>query len=185
MDVDDRSRNVGIVMTAARRGRREAVLVVALAVAASCARSPTARVQPTYTREIAPILYAHCIGCHRPGQSAPFSLLTYADAQSRAGTIAAAVTRGFMPPWLPDRQDPPFAGERRLDALRSRSSHNGPRPAHLRVLAAPSPRRRSSTWQLGPPATGRITTPGITLLPGGTMYIATSSFDSRCRRRVT
>ena len=53
----------------------------------------------TFHRHIAPILYAHCSGCHRPGEAAPFPLLSYQDAARHARQIAAVTTTGFMPPW--------------------------------------------------------------------------------------
>ena len=43
-----------------------------------------ARPPVTFNRDVAPILYANCTTCHRPGESAPFSLLTYNDARQRA-----------------------------------------------------------------------------------------------------
>ena len=39
---------------------------------------------PTFTRDIAPIVFARCATCHRPGGSAPFALLTYDDVRARA-----------------------------------------------------------------------------------------------------
>jgi hypothetical protein len=39
---------------------------------------------PTFSKDVAPILAANCATCHRPGQGAPFNLLTYADAHARA-----------------------------------------------------------------------------------------------------
>ena len=40
--------------------------------------------QVTFNRDIAPIIFTHCISCHRPSESAPFSLLTYKDVAERA-----------------------------------------------------------------------------------------------------
>jgi tetratricopeptide (TPR) repeat protein len=68
----------------------------------------------TFNRDIAPILFTNCAPCHRPGQAAPFSLLTYADAVKRAAKIAAVTRERHMPPWLPERGEFPFVGERRL-----------------------------------------------------------------------
>jgi mono/diheme cytochrome c family protein len=51
--------------------------------------------QATFNRDIAPILYRSCALCHRPGESAPFSLLTYADAKSHAHQIAAGTKSRF------------------------------------------------------------------------------------------
>lgn len=70
----------------------------------------------TFNKEIAPIVFNHCAGCHRPGQPAPFSLLTYGDVKKRAKQIADATTRRIMPPWLPEPGHGEFVGERRLSA---------------------------------------------------------------------
>src|SRR2546430_2966026 len=69
---------------------------------------------PTFNKDIAPILYQHCATCHRPGEVAPFSLLTYEDASKRAKLIAGAAERRFMPPWKPEPGYGKFANERRL-----------------------------------------------------------------------
>ena len=69
---------------------------------------------PTFNKHIAPLLYQHCATCHRPGEVAPFSLLTYEDAAKRAKLIASATERRFMPPWKPEPGYGKFANERRL-----------------------------------------------------------------------
>ena len=53
----------------------------------------------TFARDVAPILYSKCAGCHHQGEVAPFSLMSYDDARGKAATIAAAVQQKFMPPW--------------------------------------------------------------------------------------
>ena len=68
----------------------------------------------TYTRHVAPILYAKCAECHRPGEVAPFSLLTYQDAAKRAAWIRDVTTSGLMPPWQAELGHGRFLGERRL-----------------------------------------------------------------------
>ncbi len=69
---------------------------------------------PTFNADIAPILYQHCATCHRPGEVAPFSLLTYQDASKRAKLIATVTERHYMPPWKPEPGYGHFANERRL-----------------------------------------------------------------------
>jgi hypothetical protein len=69
---------------------------------------------PTFNKDIAPILHGNCATCHRPGEVAPFSLLTYQDAAKRASLIAAAVGARFMPPWKAEPGYGSFANERRL-----------------------------------------------------------------------
>ena len=68
----------------------------------------------TFNRDVAPILFANCSSCHRPGASAPFNLLSYADARRRARFIAKVADDRIMPPWLPTPGHVPFKDERRL-----------------------------------------------------------------------
>ena len=69
---------------------------------------------PTYNKDIAPILNSQCALCHRPGEVAPFSLLTYQDAAKRAQLIATITAAGVMPPWKPEPGFGKFQHERRL-----------------------------------------------------------------------
>ena len=78
---------------------------------------PQGREQPaivTYTRDIAPILQARCVVCHRPGQVAPFSLTRYEEAAKRADWLAQVAEERLMPPWIPGPGDHRFVGDRRL-----------------------------------------------------------------------
>lgn len=68
----------------------------------------------TYNRDIAPILYGNCAECHRPGEVAPFSLLSYEDAAKRAEFIAQVTQSRLMPPWKAEVGHGRFLGERRL-----------------------------------------------------------------------
>src|SRR5579863_6046841 len=68
----------------------------------------------TFNRGIAPIVFHACANCHRPGESAPFSLLTYADVKKHARQIAEVTRTRNMPPWLPSPQKLKFADEMRL-----------------------------------------------------------------------
>jgi len=70
----------------------------------------------TFNRDIAPIFFQSCATCHRPGESAPFPLLTYHDAKNHARQIAAVTQLHFMPPWLPEPGELKFAEEPRLTA---------------------------------------------------------------------
>jgi peroxiredoxin len=69
---------------------------------------------PTFNADIAPILHEHCAVCHRPGEVAPFPLLTYQDAAKRAGLIATVTGKRYMPPWKPEEGYGHFQDERRL-----------------------------------------------------------------------
>jgi mono/diheme cytochrome c family protein len=69
---------------------------------------------PTYTKEVAPILWKNCAGCHRPGEIGPFSLLTYQEAAKRATFIEEITASRKMPPWKPEAGFGSFHDERRL-----------------------------------------------------------------------
>lgn len=68
----------------------------------------------TFTRDIAPIVFANCSECHRPGEVAPFSLLTYEDVAKRAKWITEVTGSGLMPPWRAEIGHGHFLDERRL-----------------------------------------------------------------------
>ena len=55
--------------------------------------------RPNFVEHIAPIVHIKCTPCHRPGSSAPFSLLSYDDVRERGKEIAEAVRMRHMPPW--------------------------------------------------------------------------------------
>jgi hypothetical protein len=73
-------------------------LVLILAAASSAAFAAHSKT-PTFSQDVAPILFNHCVNCHRPGEVAPFSLTTYADAKKWAGVIATVTHKRYMPPW--------------------------------------------------------------------------------------
>ena len=75
---------------------------LAAAGALLAARAPAAGPAPTFNKDVAPILFAHCSNCHRPDEVGPFPLLTYDDARKRAKQIAALTAKKIMPPWKPE-----------------------------------------------------------------------------------
>jgi mono/diheme cytochrome c family protein len=89
------------------------ILLLALPIAVNAA-PPASNAAPTFNKDIAPILYANCATCHRPGEVAPFPLLTYQDASKRAALIAGAVGGRFMPPWKAEPGYGDFDAVRRL-----------------------------------------------------------------------
>ena len=108
---------------------------------------------PTFNRDVAPILYRNCAGCHRPGDIAPFSLLTYADAARHAAAIALQTKRRFMPPWKPEPNYGDFEGVRRLtqteiDMIQAWVNAGAPRGDRS---ARPKPPRFAESWHLGAP----------------------------------
>lgn len=68
----------------------------------------------TFNRDLAPVVYAQCAPCHRPGETAPFDLLTYEDVRKRSATILEVIGSRYMPPWLPEAGHEPLLDERRL-----------------------------------------------------------------------
>jgi thiol-disulfide isomerase/thioredoxin len=108
----------------------------------------------TWARDVAPILYANCVECHRAGDVAPFALLEPADAQKRAMTIAEACASRFMPPWKAAAGHGTFREERRLgprqiEALRAWAAAGA--PAGELAEALPPPPLPASRWRLGEP----------------------------------
>src|SRR4051794_15734501 len=91
---------------------------VALALAEGKAAAPASTAEaaapPTFSKDVAPILFQNCATCHRPGEAAPFSLLSYNDAKKRGKLIARLTQSRQMPPWKADKGDYAFANERKL-----------------------------------------------------------------------
>lgn len=69
---------------------------------------------PTFNKDIAPILFANCVTCHRPGEVAPMSLMSYKDARPWARAIKTKVLTGEMPPWGADPQFSTFRNAPRI-----------------------------------------------------------------------
>src|SRR5256884_4764828 len=68
----------------------------------------------TFYKDVLPILQKNCQTCHRPGEIAPMSFLTYRDVRPWAKAIKAAVVKGQMPPWFADPAYGHFANDKRL-----------------------------------------------------------------------
>ena len=73
-----------------------------------------AQQQVTFSETIAPILYQNCVTCHRPGEAAPFSLISYDDVRKRGALIATVTKSRYMPPWHATHGYGEFKEERRL-----------------------------------------------------------------------
>jgi hypothetical protein len=71
---------------------------------------------PTFDKDIAPIVFKNCAVCHRAGEVAPFSLLTYHDVSKRAKQIARVTGERIMPPWKAEAGFGEFANDRHLTA---------------------------------------------------------------------
>ncbi len=74
----------------------------------------TTAAQVTFTKDVAPILYKHCTECHRQGEIAPMSLISYAEARPWAKAIRERVLDRSMPPWSADPAVGHWANDPRL-----------------------------------------------------------------------
>jgi len=81
------------------------------AFAATAATNP---LPVTFTKDVAPVLQKNCQACHRPGEAAPFSMLTYEQARPWAKAMKEAVLLKKMPPWFADPHYGKFANDKSL-----------------------------------------------------------------------
>jgi hypothetical protein len=96
------------------------VVSVLFALGALWAAPASAQQAPTYSKDVAPILFANCTSCHRASDIAPMSLMNYKEVRPWARAIAAKVTDGTMPPWHADPRYGTFTNTRSLtDAQKS------------------------------------------------------------------
>ncbi len=89
------------------------LLTVAAAIGLFAAK-PTDSQKPTFAKDVAPLLQKHCQACHRPGEAAPFSLLSYQQARPWAKAMKEAVLLHKMPPWYADPHFGKFSNDRSL-----------------------------------------------------------------------
>ena len=82
--------------------------------ARGAAAAPASSARVTFSDTIAPIVYTNCVTCHRPGEAAPFSLISYEDVAKRGALIAKVTAARYMPPWHAAHGYGEFADERRL-----------------------------------------------------------------------
>ncbi len=123
----------------------------AIARSQKTAKAGTGKV--TYHRDVAPILQERCQACHRPGQIAPFSLMTYADARSWASEIKEFTANRQMPPWLAEPghgefQDVRRMSDREIATLAEWADAGAPEG---KKKDAPPPKSWSDEWMLGKP----------------------------------
>lgn len=125
-------------------------------IAPQAKRTRPARI--TFSDTIAPIVNGNCVTCHRPGEAAPFSLITYDDVKKRAKEIVEVTQSRVMPPWQATHGADvaavgEFVGERRLshaqiDAFRRWHADGMPKGD---LSKAPAPPSFVEGWQLGTP----------------------------------
>src|SRR5712691_7542525 len=129
------------------------IVLLVLALSISITGQGTETKDVTFSKDVAPIAYANCVYCHRPGEIAPFSLLSYKDARPWAKAIKQAVLQRKMPPWLADPHYGDFQASRRLSdkdvqtiaAWVDGGAKEG-NPADM-----PAPPQFAEGWQIGQP----------------------------------
>ena len=117
------------------------------------AYEPRAKGTVTFNKDIAPIVFNNCSGCHHPSGSAPFALLAYDDVKKRAKQVVDVTQRRLMPPWLPDPNVVHLVGERRLTTdqiglIQQWASEGATEGATKDLPPVPQLKER---WQLGEP----------------------------------
>src|SRR5262245_57451501 len=144
-----------------------AALIGAAAVISAASSVAAANVvpdNPTFAKDILPIFQKSCQPCHRPGQMAPFSLLTYEDARPWVRSIKSKVETRYMPPWHLDRTvgeyDPdPSLTDAEIATIAKWVERGAPR-GDMNDAPAPIQWPAENSWQFGEQPDLIITSPG-------------------------
>ena len=91
-------------------------IIIAFIVLLTCHPPLAGQDAVTYTKDISPIIYKNCTVCHRAGEIGPFPLTNFEEVRDEAFTILSVTRKGYMPPWMPNREFSKFKflGERGL-----------------------------------------------------------------------
>lgn len=124
--------------------------------------------KPTFAKDVAPIMFENCAGCHSPGQIAPMSLLSYDEIRPWVKSIQKHVEAKTMPPWHSDEGYGPFSNDRSLSDDERETILKWAKigaPLGNKDEVPPAPKVRSaSEWKLGEPdhilTLKEITVPG-------------------------
>jgi hypothetical protein len=108
---------------------------------------------PTFYRLVLPILQQHCQSCHRPGEIAPFPLVSYDDARAKAAKIARVTREKRMPPWFADSRFGHFANDpsltsQEIDTISAWAEAGAPAGDSR---DAPPPRKWAEGWNIAQP----------------------------------
>src|SRR5262249_51679303 len=86
-----------------RMKRAFVLLLGSVAAIASVHAAPApAAATPTFTKDVAPIVFDKCVGCHRKGEVAPMTLTSFEEVRPWAKVIKTKVTSRESPPWCAD-----------------------------------------------------------------------------------
>jgi tetratricopeptide repeat protein len=123
----------------------------------------------TFNKDIAPVILHNCAPCHRPGQSAPFTLLSYEEVRKKSALIAEVIEKRYMPPWLPEHGYGDFTGERRLteDQIGVIKQWVAEGTAEGRTTDLPPAPKWPEGWELGEPDLVVALPSAYTLPPDG------------------
>jgi len=107
----------------------------------------------TFHKNVERILQNHCQECHRPGEIAPFSMLTYEQVRPWAKAIKDDVLNGKMPPWPADPHYGKFSNDRSLskadiDTIVAWVDAKAPEG---NKADAPAPRKWVDGWNISKP----------------------------------
>ncbi len=135
------------------RTRIAVALAGLIAMTASAGAQPSAA--PTFSKDVAPILYTNCTSCHRPGEIGPMALVSFTEARPWAKSIATRVSNGTMPPWHADPAHGEFLNDRRLsdadrDTIVKWAAAGAPEGDRAQLPALPV---YADGWQMGQPDT--------------------------------
>jgi len=107
----------------------------------------------TFHRDVLPVLQKNCQGCHRTGEAAPMSLVTYQEARPWAKAIKEAVLTKRMPPWFADPAHGKFSNDRSMARTEVETlvawADNGAKEGNAKD--APAPRKFVAGWNIGQP----------------------------------
>ena len=100
--------------SSARRLMRVAAVLTLLTPGLPRYAVAQAATPPTFSHDIAPILFRSCVPCHRDSGPGPFPLTTYREVRQRATLVATATASRYMPPWKAEPDGGPFVGQHLL-----------------------------------------------------------------------
>jgi hypothetical protein len=127
------------------------VLPIGLLFAALAAAAPST--EPTFYKDVLPILQKNCQGCHRPGEAGPMSFMSYQSTKPWSKAIKAALLQKKMPPWFADPHFGKWANDRTMSDADVHTLvawvDSGSKAGNAKD--APAPVEFAEGWQIGKP----------------------------------